>query len=67
MILAGNRERTKTRKRHFRKITRPIIIGLVFIISLSLALSIYFKQEEQFRELEERNREIGRASCRERG
>ena len=58
MKLDKNKERSRARKRHFRKITRPIIVGLAFIIMLSVAMSIYFTQEERFRELEMRNQEL---------
>ena len=58
MIFKKNKERSRARKKHFRKITGPIIVGLAFVIILSLALSIYFTQEEEFRELEKRNQEL---------
>ncbi len=58
MFHKKNNVKSKARKGHFRKLIRPIILGLALVVALSFALSIYFAQEEEFRVLESRNTEL---------
>ncbi|MDD4327515.1 septum formation initiator family protein [Candidatus Nomurabacteria bacterium] len=58
MLFRNKKMRARTRKRNFRQFVRPVLIGLAFVMTMSVALSMYFQQEDKFVELEKRNAEL---------